>query len=79
MAKKIKRFIAFLMAASMLAAQGIECVYAREKTDLLVNESFNECITNGDIPETITKNGDRIIIKEYAKNEKGVYIAKQGG
>lgn len=73
--KRYIRFISAITAAAIISSALQLVTFASNDVNLIVNESFNECATNGDIPESITKNGDRIIVSEYKKGEKGVLIS----
>lgn len=70
--RKFKRIIAAALCGAVMMGS-IPAMAAESK--ILVNESFNDCVTNGALPAGITASGDRMTIREYADKDKGVYIA----
>ena len=73
--KSLKRTLICFACASVMLFESAGITAAAEGYDSVVSESFNECVTNGDVPEYIVKNGKRIVVKDYGKNNKAAFIA----
>ena len=71
--KSLKRTLICFACASVMLFESAGITAAAEGYDSVVSESFNECVTNGDVPEYIVKNGKRIVVKDYGKKNASAY------
>ena len=65
-----------LCVALIVSVLSFSFVMAAEESEVFINESFNQYATN-DVPVDLQITSNSHFIKEYASNEKGLFVSDQ--